>query len=265
MDHPEDRNLLLHNPHENVQEDVSLSGRKGPSSRLGRRRVAAHGAIVFLLALAFFPGCGQKTATTTLVYVSGSTTAVAPITTTTPPTAEKLSTTSTTHSPEEIAQQWYQQGAYMGYWAGNVETIPAKSAHLPDYFFSGPTPSAPILRDGEGKPLQEDPSAIKKPLWVFGDEVRVGDYADQIRQAKIDGRPILFYATSVANAVSALGLEQQTGTNTPLERLIVDWLPWDNARDGTVNVVSWNLDVAPPGAMIFRELVSASLAPPRQQ
>ena len=43
----------------------------------------------------------------------------------------------------------YQDGAYMGHWAGNVETIPAQSPHLPDFFYSGPTPSVPVRTGGE--------------------------------------------------------------------------------------------------------------------
>ena len=248
MDDREDPERLLHDPDENVQEDGSLFGQKDTlPPRRWRRRIIVSGAILGLLLTAVV----AKIEAPGFVGTDSA-----------PTTTEVRAATTTTYSPAEIARQWYQDGAYMGYWAGNVETIPAESKHLPDFFFSGPTPSVPIIRDGEGKPLQEDPSAVNRPLWVFGDEVRVGDYVDRIRQAMKDGRPILFYVTRVADAVSALQLKQQVWTDTPLDRLIVEWLPWDNGRDGTVNTVSWNWDFGPP--MIFRMLVSATLSLPRE-
>jgi len=157
----------------------------------------------------------------------------------------------TTLSPAQIAQAWDKEGQYHGFWAGNVETIPAKPRDLPDVFFSGPTPSGPV-----GSALR-DPSTLKKPLWIFGDEVRVSDHQVEIRQAMGDGRPILFYATDVGDAVAALGLTQQVSTDTPLERLIVMW-PSSTAGDKAVDISTFNF-VAPASAMIFESLVLATL------
>ena len=162
-----------------------------------------------------------------------------------------ISGVGTTLSPNEAAQQWYAQGLYHGFWAGNVETIPAKPSDLPDFFFSGPTPIGPIGRE------LKDPSTIKKPLWIFGDEVRVSDYKTEIRQAMKDGRPILFYATNIGDAVAVLGLSQQVSTDTPLERLIVIW-PSGTAGDKAVDASAFTLK-APRPASIFGNLVYATL------
>ncbi|MCL4367912.1 MAG: hypothetical protein M1337_01870 [Actinobacteria bacterium] len=178
-------------------------------------------------------------------------------------TARSIAGAGSATTTEEFGRQSYDDGAYMGYWAGNVETIPAKSRHLPDFFYNGPTPSAPIFRDAQGNLLQQDPATVKKPLWVFGDEVRVGEYVDRIRQAMKDGRPVLFYMAPVADAVAALGLVQQMWTDTSPERLIVEWLPWDNARDGTIGFGSWaGGEASPP--WVFRMLVGSTLHPARQ-
>ena len=165
--------------------------------------------------------------------------------------------------PEGVAQQWYDSGFYRGFWAGTVETIPVEGAHLPDFFFSAPTPSAPIRTDGSGQPIQKDPAEIKKPLWIFGDEVRVDDYLDQIRQAKQDQRPVLFYATSVADAARALRVEADVDTDAPVERLIVFWLPWDTTVHRGVGTMTWTGSSRPENVMLM--LVEASLVIPGSQ
>lgn len=147
----------------------------------------------------------------------------------------------------------------MGYWSGNVETIPTKTSDLSDFFYDGPTPSRAVLRDSNGMPLEMDPVRIERPVWVFGDEIDVASHADEVRMAKNDGRPVLFYGTHVSDATDALGLERQGESYAPLDRLIVAWLPWDNAEDDTVDVISWDVNVAPSAVMIFRELVDATI------
>lgn len=157
-------------------------------------------------------------------------------------------------------QEWYECGRYMGYWAGNVETIPAQSGHLPDFFFTGPTPSAPVSTDSDGNPIQPDPAAIGKPLWVFGDEVRLTDYYDQIRQAKADQRPVLFYATSETDACAALEVERTGWSSTPLELQIVCWVPWGATLDTTIGGWQWTeRPGATDPAWVFLMLVDATL------
>jgi hypothetical protein len=162
--------------------------------------------------------------------------------------------------PYDFAQESYDSGRYMGYWAGNVETIPAQSGHLPDFFFTGPTPSAPVSTDSDGNPIQPDPAAIGKPLWVFGDEVRLTDYYDQIRQAKADQRPVLFYATSETDACAALEVERTGWSSTPLELQIVCWVPWGATLDTTIGGWQWTeRPGATDPAWVFLMLVDATL------
>ena len=188
------------------------------------------GFAVLVLLLASITACGNaqlgeeglSTATISSVPQSTTTTGM----------------TTSTYSPEEVEQklhgQWYGEGLYMGFWAGNVETIPAHPKSLPEFFFSGPTPSAPVEVDNEGNPIQKDPSQIGKPLWVFGNELRVSDYHEQIRRAKEDGRPVVFYGTSPSEATIALGLEERGEEGHPLDHLFLAWLPWE----GTTGVNS---------------------------
>jgi hypothetical protein len=164
-----------------------------------------------------------------------------------------------TLTPEQRAQQWYDSGTYMGFWAGNVETIPEHSADLPDIFFQGPTPSGTVETDDQGNPFTKDPSGIKKPLWVFGDEVRVSDYADQIRQAKADGRAVVFYATSLRDATTALGLEPMDDPGSAIERLTVSWLPWLKKGMGAVHSEVFLKFVGPRKDNIFAVLASNTL------
>jgi hypothetical protein len=157
-------------------------------------------------------------------------------------------------------QEWYECGRYMGYWAGNVETIPAQSGHLPNFFFAGPTPTASIRTDSDGNPIHLDPDNIAKPLWVFGDEVHLTDYYEQIRRAKEDNRPILFYATADTEACTALGVEQQSWSDAPLDRLIVRWVPWSGATLDTVDSWTWTeWPGASDPAHVFLMLVEATL------
>lgn len=180
-------------------------------------------------------------------------------------------TTPSTSSPTEfsipkgVAQEWYDSGFYMGFWAGNVETIPVESAHLPDFFFSGPTPSRAARTDGSGQAVQKDPAEINKPLWIFGDEVRIDDYLDRIRQAKQDQRPVLFHATSVTDAARALQVEAEVGTDTPLDRLIVFWLPWNTTADGLSGTWQWTGGGRSSPENVMLALVEASLEIPGSQ
>ncbi len=62
-------------------------------------------------------------------------------------------TTTTVFSPEETAQQWYERGYFMGYWAGNVETIPVQPASSSRVLLQWAHPfSAP----GHGSPGESD-------------------------------------------------------------------------------------------------------------
>ncbi len=177
------------------------------------------------------------------------------------PATSSETTTTTLLFSQTTPQQWYESGFYMGYWAGNVETIPGKPKDLPEVFFGGPTPSAPVRTDSQGNPMQKDPSKIKKPLWVFGDEVSVADYTSQIRQAEKDGRPIVFYATSIPDACRALGIEQHGSMDNPLAGSIVIW-PSEMGGNEEVEFMGWNPvtgDRVFVASFIFLHMVEATL------
>lgn len=87
--------------------------------------------------------------------------------------------------------------------------------------------------------MQKDSSKIKKPLWMFGDEVSVADYTSEIRQAEKDERPIIFYATSIPDACRALGIEQHGSMDNPLAGSIVIW-PSEMGGNAEVEFMGWN-------------------------
>jgi len=157
---------------------------------------------------------------------------------------------------ETARRRALETGQYFGFWAGNVDTIPERPKDLPDFFFSGPTPLPPT---GSINPeAYVDPTTIKTPLWVFGSEVDLTSptITGQIRQAKADGRPVVFYATPQNLASEALGIESGGSSYAPLERQIFAWLPW---LENWI-MASWDGDLTPD--VIFRMLTSVTLQPP---
>jgi hypothetical protein len=210
------------------------------------RRVPLGLAVLCLLLFAWVTACGTAQLNVQTQSSTSITTGVKGVTT------GGEETTITSLFAEEIVEKQYEAGLYMGLWAGNVETIPAHPKSLPDFFFSGPPPIAPE------NPFQKDPTTIKTPLWVFGDEVAVGAHLGQIREAKKDGRPVVFYALGPAEVASVLQLENRFAPpETPLDRLIVSWLPWEHPD--TVTVFSRDGNDGIPG--VFRMLVEATLYP----
>jgi hypothetical protein len=74
-----------------------------------------------------------------------------------------------------------------------------------------------------------------------------------------EGRPVLFYATSMNAAVVALGLEQQSTPMSPLDHLIIKW-PSSTAGDLSVDVFGWSVPEEPTPTSIFMNLVLATLS-----
>lgn len=140
-------------------------------------------------------------------------------------------------SEEEGLARALEGGMYMGFWAGNVEVIPKNSIHLPDFFYSEPTPR-PAPRTDQPSAFV-DPTAINTPLWVMGDEVDPLDYVERIRAAMADERPIMFYATTEEVAEEALGVEDaaSSSSSTPLIFEIRPWYPWQTR--GGVGTYTW--------------------------
>ncbi len=175
-------------------------------------------------------------------------------------------------SEEEGITQDIADGWYYGFWAGNVEVIPEHSAHLPDFFYSGPTPK-PVPRTDQ-PPAFVDPTAINKPLWVMGDEVNPLDYTERIRAAAAAERPIMFYATTEEVAEAALGIKDNgsSSDSSPLSLQIRPWWPWQT--HGGLGVYTWQAadtsvvdgkatDLGTSPAWVFRMLAEVSLQPPR--
>lgn len=151
---------------------------------------------------------------------------------------------------EDNIQAHLEDGQYFGFWAGNVETIPAEPETLPDYFFSGPTPTTE-LRVVDDVPVYTDPRTIKVPLWVFGNEVDVSASRTiaRIHSAQAEGRPVLLYAVDESFGWEVLELENSAESGQSLDRQIVMWLPWGNSAGA---VGTWTGDVT--ADIIFRML-----------
>jgi hypothetical protein len=180
-------------------------------------------------------------------------------------------------SAEEQLQRMLDSGQFYGFWSGNVETIPARPAHLPDFFFAGPTPTTQVRVVG-GVAVRVDSSTIKRPLWVFGNEVDVESVADRIRKAKADGRVVVFCATPIAVIDRIMGLPNTGGfgAGTPLELQWYAWLPWLNSGGSATMSLPTGTTTAdaggtveegaasPDATMIFEMMAEQTLmAPPR--
>ena len=168
-------------------------------------------------------------------------------------------------SEEESTAQAIEDGWYFGFWAGNVEVIPERSAHLPDFFYSGPTP-LPAPRTDQPSAFV-DPTAINKPLWVMGDEVNPLDFQERIRAAAAADRPVLFYATTEEVAEAAMGIEDNgSGSSAaPLSLQIRPWWPWQ--AWGGLGIWGWGdaeteAEMSSP-AWVFRMLAQCTLQEPR--
>jgi len=167
-------------------------------------------------------------------------------------------------SEEEGLARALESGMYLGFWAGNVEVIPEKSVHLPDFFYSGPTP-LPAPRTEQPSAFV-DPTAINKPLWVMGDEVDPLDYVERIRAAAAADRPIMFYATTEEVAEAAMGIEDNaSGTSSaPMSLQIRPWYPWQ--KEGGLGVFTWGnaeaeKEMSSPN-WVFQMLAQATLESP---
>ncbi len=168
-------------------------------------------------------------------------------------------------SEEEGLARALESGMYMGFWAGNVEVIPENSVHLPDFFYSGPTP-CPAPRTDQPSAFV-DPGAINTPLWVMGDEVDPLDYTERIRAAMAEDRPIMFYATTEEVAEETLGIEDPaSGTSSaPMSLQIRPWYPWQNG--GGLGVFTWGdaeagEELSSPN-WVFQMLAMVTLEGPR--
>jgi hypothetical protein len=123
--------------------------------------------------------------------------------------------------------QAMEKGYCFGLWAGNVETIPERPTQLPQLFFTEAPATADVPLDYQGRPLYVDPATIKKPLWVFADQVDLLSISDQIHAAQRAGRPIVVLGADAVSIAKVFG--ESVGANpagVPAGTVAWSSLPW---------------------------------------
>jgi hypothetical protein len=107
---------------------IELRFRTRESTFMKRLQVPLSVFAVLVVLLAWITACGH--AQVDEQGLTAATFSSAPQSTTT-----STQMTTSTFSPEEIEQklygEWYEGGLYVGFWAGNVETIPAHPTVAP--------------------------------------------------------------------------------------------------------------------------------------
>ena len=160
------------------------------------------------------------------------------------------------------ADQTAKQGLYYGLWAGNVEVVPARPTEFPARFFEKAPATRRMPIDSQGRAVVMDPTKMKKPFWVFADQVSLQSVADKIHAAMTAGRPIVIVGADQSSIEEVFGqtLDSHLSSNVPLTRTAWSWLPWMTQRLTEGSLLSaWNPATAQGQALYYEFMVDSTL------
>jgi hypothetical protein len=160
------------------------------------------------------------------------------------------------------ADQTAEQGLYYGLWAGNVEVVPARPTELPARFFEKAPATRRVPLDSQGRATVMDPTKMKKPLWVFADQVSLQSATGKIHAAMSAERPIVIVGADQGSVEEVFGqtLDSRLSSDEPLTRTAWSWLPWMTQRLTAGSLLStWNPATAEGQALYYQFMVDSTL------
>ena len=155
-----------------------------------------------------------------------------------------------------------KQGFYYGFWVGNVEVAPSRPSDLPARFFEEAPATGRVPLDSQGLPVIMDPAKVKKPLWVFADQVSLQSVADAIHAAMAAQRPIVIVGADQSSIEHVFGqtVNSCLSSDVPVTRIAWSWLPWMVQHLTEGNLLSvWNPATADGQALYYEFLVDSTL------